>query len=346
MKAIAFYLPQFHATPENDLWWGQGFTEWTNVTSAVPYFAGHYQPHVPHESVGYYDLSRPEDLVRQHRQAYRYGVSAFCYYYYNFNGKTLLEEPLRIMNGDDSLQNEFCLCWANEDWTRAWYGQKKEVLLGQNYSPDHALSFIKAVTPYLKNPRYLRVDNKPLLLVYRPEHNPICLEYSSIWRTYAREFSDQLGFEDFYLVGVEALTHGVPPETYGFDAALEFAPDWTQTRLLSGPDERPRRFDYKATVQNMIAKPDPDYTRFRCIFPGWDNTPRYKQAGVLFDNNSMGVFKYFAEFAVDYTRRKLPDSAQFVFINAWNEWGEGCHLEPDEKHGFLPLQIVRQAFTG
>ena len=337
MEIVAFYLPQFHAIAENDLWWGQGFTEWDNVRAATPCFEGHYQPHIPHSSLGYYDLSDPETIERQHRLALRYGVGAFCYYYYNFSGHTLLETPLRLILQNSRISNRFCLCWANQDWTRVWYGQNKEVLIRQEYSRENAIRIFHGVEPYLTDKRNIRIAGKPLFLVYDPESNPLMREYSEIWR----ERAAQSGLGDLFLVNVEALCQRVHPAQYGFDAAVEFAPDWVQAVMTSQHGQYPRHYDYQATVRNMLLKEQVPYKRMRCVFPGWDNTPRYKKVGIVFKNSSLGIFRYALENALEYTRRYLPEEMQYVFINAWNEWGEGCHLEPDERYGFSTLQIVR-----
>ena len=342
VEPIAFYLPQFHEIEENNQWWGQGFTEWDNVRGATPAYAGHYQPHVPHKTVGYYNLLDDAFLVQQHQQAYRYGVKNFCYYYYNFDGKTLLEKPLRSIISLPDINNKFCLCWANGNWTRAWYGQTKQVLIGQRYSAAHARQFMADITDYITHPRYITIGGKPMLLVYRPELVEDCKRYSEIWR----EQAHTLGLPGLFLVAVEALHHDVPPQEYGFDAALEFAPDWRMTKLISPPEEKPRIFDYLSTITSMMHKPVPPYTRFRAVFPSWDNTARYKSNAVLFENTSLEAFQLFMESSIAYTKQHLPEDAQYFFINAWNEWGEGCHLEPDARHGFGPLQRVQKALLG
>ena len=341
MKALALYLPQYHAIAENDRWWGKGFTEWNNVRSGTPLFAGHHQPHVPHASVGYYDLSDTATIERQHSLALRYGISGFCYYYYNFSGLNPLALPLRLILNNTAIRNEFCLCWANHDWTRTWYGQSKEVLLEQKYSEENARQLFEDVARYFADKRYIRVEGKPLFLVYAPEFNPLMREYAEIWR----EMAVTHGYSGIFLVVVEALMIGVHPDTYGFDAALEFAPDWSCAERISPEDVRPRLLDYQGTVRNMLRKPVPSYPRMRCVFPGWDNTPRYKERGIIFTERSLGAYRFALESAVKYTRENLPESLQHIFINAWNEWGEGCHLEPDEKDGLLPLKITAEALS-
>lgn len=340
MEPIAFYLPQFHAIAENDLWWGKGFTEWDNVKTAIPYFTNHYQPHVPHKNIGYYNLLDQDVVEYQHSLAYNYGVKNFCYYYYNFSGKTLLEKPLKIINENQNIKNNFCLCWANQDWTRIWYGQNKDILIKQEYSIKNAAIIFKDMLEYFLNPRYIKIDNKPLLLTFSPDRNSLINEYSKMWR----EMALNSGFAGIYLIGVEAMSMGTDPVEYGFDAGLEFAPDWSCAVQLSKKGEKPRILDYSATVKNTLKKPVPPYTRLRCVFPGWDNTPRYKQAGIVFSNYSPGAFKYAIDFSIKYTQEYLPQNLHYIFINAWNEWGEGCHIEPDEHKGYLNLKIIRQAF--
>ena len=204
VKPIAFYLPQFHPIPENDQWWGKNFTEWTNVRAARPQFPGHYQPHEPHPSIGWYDLRDRAFLRRQHAMAARYGIHGFCYYFYWFNDHTLLETPLQRIRDDASITLPFCLCWANEAWTRAWYGQSKQVLLANEYTQDTMRGFLQAVLPYLQHQRCIRVDNRPLLLVYRPEDIPQCAEWANMWRDMTR----LAGLPGLYLASVEALSMG------------------------------------------------------------------------------------------------------------------------------------------
>ncbi len=338
VKLIAFYLPQYHPTPENNEWWGENFTEWTNVKNAKPQFENHYQPHIPHETIGYYDLRDKNYLIKQHRIAARYNIFGFCYYYYYFNGKKLLELPLKIIRNTPEIKTSYCLCWANGNWTRAWYGQNKEVLISNEYSTQNAIDFIHNVYPYFTDSRYIKVNEKPLLLVYEPEQIPNILKYSAIWRDYVKS----KGFDDLYLVSVEALTIGANPSEYDFVAAVEFAPDWTKAHQLSIPNNRHRIFDYKETVKNMLSKSEPNYDRFNCIFPGWDNTPRYKKSAITFINNTPGCFKLFASETINKTLKRNPPSNQFLFINAWNEWGEGCHIEPDMQNGYTYLQILKE----
>lgn len=337
-KIIAFYLPQFHPIPENDEWWGKDFTEWDNVRSGVPGFPNHYQPHIPASPLGYYDLRQERVQQMQAAMARRFGIHGFCYYYYWFGGKKLLETPLETMLRSGKPDFPFCLCWANPPWTRAWYGQSKQVLIDQDYSDTSMAKLMQDIGQILSDPRYITVNGRPLFCVYQAEELPESKKTTDVWR----EQAHKLGLAEPYLVRVEALAWDTNPTDLGFDAAIEFAPDWRQLGNLLNPGEQPRRVDYRTVVKNMILKPDPGYKRFRGVFPQWDNTARYKKAAMVVDNASPGVFAYHLETALEYTRQRFEGDEQLIFVNAWNEWGEGCHLEPDERNGTSWLEAIRQ----
>ena len=347
IKQIAFYLPQFHAIPENDQWWGEGFTEWTNVTKAQPLFDGHYQPHVPHESIGYYDLSNPDVLVKQSQLAQEYGIYGFCFYHYWFNGKKLLDIPVDNFLNTKSIDFKYCLCWANENWTRAWDGFDKEVLIAQQHSDDDDIAFILDKIPFFQDERYIRIDDKPVLLIYRTELLPDPAKTAKIWR----ETMKEMGIGDIYLVRVESFVSNLDPTLIGFDAAVEFTPDWRnkgfqyKKKILNGVGFT-SVFDYFDTVMKCLTKEEPLYKRFRSVFPSWDNTPRRNDAGTVFDNSYCDLFEFYLRQISLETTNKFREEEQFVFINAWNEWGEGCHLEPDVKNGFALLEICRRNSVG
>ncbi|MBN2707237.1 MAG: glycoside hydrolase family 99-like domain-containing protein, partial [Deltaproteobacteria bacterium] len=220
-RLLAFYLPQFHEIPENNAWWGQGFTEWTNVRSARPRFPGHAQPKLP-AGENYYDLARPEVLREQARLAREHGISGFIFYHYWFKGRRLLQTPLANLLADQDCNLSFALCWANESWTRRWDGREDEVLIRQEYSQDDDLEHIRALLPVFRDQRYIKIADRPLLLLYRSEQLPNAAATAALWRREARA----AGFPDLFLLRVESLTHGFDPADHGCDGAVEFAPDW------------------------------------------------------------------------------------------------------------------------
>jgi polysaccharide pyruvyl transferase CsaB len=341
VRAIAFYLPQYHAIPENDQWWGKGFTEWTNVLKAKPYFEGHYQPHVPAE-LGYYDLSIPEVRHAQADLARKYGIYGFCYYHYWFNGKRLLHEPLDAIFASGEPDFPFCICWANEDWTRAWDGRSGEILISQNYSNEDDLEHISFLARFFNDKRYIRIDEKPLFLVYRANRMPDPARTTHIWREEARK----KGIGELYLCRVESFPdEHTDPRSIGFDGAVEFQPDWTN---LGSPLPLPLNhsvYGYEDVVKQMLQKESPPYTRFPCVMPSWDNSARRQKDAFIFTGSNPDLYERWLEGVVQRTGDNKPDE-RIVFINAWNEWGEGNHLEPDEKYGRSYLEATRRVVLG
>ncbi|HJA78973.1 MAG TPA: glycoside hydrolase family 99-like domain-containing protein [Candidatus Desulfovibrio intestinavium] len=335
MKCLAFYLPQFHAIPENDAVYGKGFTEWDNVRAARPLFPGHEQPQAPHPRLGWYNLLDGAFLERQHALAHEFGVTGFCYYYYNMAGKRLLEKPLERILANRHIRNEFCLCWAHVSWFNNRQGPGA-VFLPQTYDAAQARQLAEDVLTYFEHPRHIRINGRPLFLFWAPERLPLVNVYADM----LREAAHRRGFPGVFLMGVEAYAASLPQQ-WGLDAMLEFAPDWRPENQVSAPDERPRRMDYARTLTFMRQKPVPPYLRLRSTFPGWDNTPRRGASGMVCTGTSVELFRRSLIFLTEYTRRILPPELQYVFINAWNEWGEGCHIEPDARHGFAHLQAVR-----
>ena len=343
-RVLAFYLPQFHPIPENDAWWGTGFTEWTNVVRGVPRFPGHYQPHLPGE-LGFYDLRDGAVIHRQIELAKLYGIAGFVFYFYWFGGRRLLEAPLLTYLHDDRLDLPFCLCWANESWTRRWDGREQDVLLEQRHSPDDDLRFIAYIAKYLRDPRYLRVRGRPLLIVYRPELLPDPEATAKRWRSWCREH----GIGDLYLAYTLSFESRTPTE-YGMDAALEFppnnsaAPEITAQVPQLDPAFRGKVFDWSVFPQRSREYAEPGFPLFRGVATTWDNEARRAGRGAVFAGASPEGYREWLENAVhDSVRRIEAPSERLIFINAWNEWAEGAHLEPDRRYGYAFLQATRDA---
>lgn len=335
MQAVAFYLPQFHVIPENEQIYGKGFTEWDNVRNARPLFSGHYQPHVPHKTLGYYDLTDEKFLVFQHELAYGMGVQAFCYYYYNFVGRRVLEKPLDIINNNKSIKNNFCLCWDPGSWRNN--RKNKDVFIESVFSVEAAKLIFKDLLRYFENPRHICIDGKPMFNIFAPERNPMMAQYADIWREEAHKH----GLPGIWLGGVAAYL-GFDPSWVGLDGAIEFAPAWNEEALISAPGENPRRYDYSVSLRCLLSRELPDYTKLRCAFPAWDNTPRRGRNGISTVGVNVELYKTHLDCLAEYTKHYLPPQLQYIFINAWNEWGEGAHLEPDERDGYDYLLATKE----
>jgi GT2 family glycosyltransferase len=347
VRLIAFYLPQYHPIAENDTWWGEGFTEWTRVVEARPSFHGHHQPQLP-AALGFYDLRLPEAREAQARLARRYGIHGFCYYHYWFNGKRLLERPFAEVLASGGPDFPFCLCWANENWTRRWDGLSKDVLMAQHHSPEDDRAFIRDLLPALRDPRYIRVNGRPLLLVYLTQKLPNPAATAAIWR----EEAAAAGLPGLYLCRVESFQDPTPapsPEAIGFDAACGFPPHRIQLvpprSAVSGLDPGfcGVLYDYTEAARECAARPQPPYRRFHGVMPSWDNTARTGPRARIAVNSSPEAYRAWLEAVVSRTRREHSGDERLVFINAWNEWGEGCHLEPDSVHGYAWLEATGAA---
>lgn len=339
---VAFYLPQFHPIPENDAWWGEGFTEWHNVTRALPQFEGHQQPRLPGE-LGFYDLRLADTMRRQMQLAREYGIGAFCSYFYWFGGKTLLEAPLQQWLADPTLDLPLCLCWANENWSRRWDGRADDILIGQQHSPADDLAFIEHVAHYLVDPRYLRVGGKPLLLVYRPGLLPDPKATAARWRAWCLAN----GIGEIRLAYVQSFDR-VDPRAIGFDAAVEFPPNNTTPALITArqrllnPDFRGDVHDWRELARQSMAQPDPAYPRYPGVNPGWDNEPRRSGGGRAFVHAAPRGYRDWLRHAIAAAQRRFPVQP-LVFVNAWNEWAEGAVLEPDSRLGHAWLEATRTA---
>ncbi|PYT86766.1 MAG: glycosyl hydrolase, partial [Acidobacteria bacterium] len=352
-------LPQFHPIPENDAWWGKGFTEWTNVVKAKPLFRGHYQPHLP-AGLGFYDLRLPEVRQAQVDLAREYGLYGFCYYHYWFNGKRLLHRPFDEVLASGNPDFPFCLCWANENWTRIWDGGDSEVLMKQTYSEEDDLAHIRWLAHAFADSRYIRVENKPLFIIYRAHKLPDLLKTTTVWREECR----RLGIGEVFLCRIDTASDTVLPSEAGLDAAVEFQPDWGSLGPVLGSRHRKRfhlddwRFflrrkllgddtrvyDYSELVETMSRRPLPPYPRFPCVTPSWDNSPRRRSGATVFLGSTPELFERW--LTATLSRAVASDNRPpILFMNAWNEWGEGNHLEPDQQHGRSYLEAVRGAVS-
>lgn len=368
-RIIAFYLPQYHPIPENDEWWGKGFTDWSNVVRGKPRFVGHYQPHLPAD-LGFYDLRQEETRIAQAELASEYGISGFCYHHYWFNGKMLLERPFNEVLSSGKPDFPFCLCWANENWTRRWDGLEKEILMEQNYDEYNPQEHMQWLGKAFSDKRYIRINERPLFLIYNTAGIPDTANKIITWRRLVKE----KGFPDLYLCAVKSIHNKLNDDeiiNLGFDAIVEFMPPHyfelprrevltlpkyiiysiinkliTILRLEGKLKKLPVTsvYSYKAMVNKIIKKPKSAYKTFYCVIPGWDNSPRTKNS-VVIQNNDSEIYKKWFEKTFEKIMNNSPEE-QIVFINAWNEWAEGCHLEPDLRNGrkFLDatLQVVNK----
>lgn len=346
VRTLAFYLPQFHPTPQNNEWWGEGFTEWHNVGGATPLFGGHLQPRRP-TTLGYYDLRLPEAVNAQFALARRYGIDGFCYYYYWFEGKRILERPLDDLVAGRTGPFPFCICWANEDWTRAWDGATGEVLAAQNHSPEGDFKFIQDVAPMLRHPDYIRVDGKPMVLVYRADKLATPAATVERWREWCR----QEGIGELHLCAVQSFGFH-DPRPLGFDAAVEFPPHCPWDRYPEPPylkqlDNLPglvdgfagKVYDYQAFAKAAMARPREPFTLHRTAMVAWDNTARRGKTAAVYHHFSTETF---ANWVLANARRAATEQVDAVcFVNAWNEWAEGSVMEPDTIFGHQILEDTR-----
>jgi hypothetical protein len=352
---IAFHLPQFHPIPENDTWWGPGFTEWTNVAAARPLFPGHEQPDLPGE-LGFYDLRLRETRLRQLDLAKGHGVGAFCYYHYWFSGHRLLGRPIDDLLADLDLDQPFALCWANESWTRRWDGKDHKVLMEQRYDDDDFRQHGRWLASVFSDMRYLRFNRRPVFLVYRALRFPDPKRSTDILRD---EVTRQ-GIPEPYLVRVESHPDEVgDPAEVGFDAAVAFQPSW---RLISARAREHRRtlwqrpldayclvrhraniWLYDELYEAVKAEPPAAYLRFPTVTTGWDNTPRRKKGAFLLRHSTPERYETWLRHAI--AAAPEIDGRRVVFVNAWNEWAEGCHLEPSRRWGRAYLEAHRRAVS-
>lgn len=351
VRVLSYYLPQFHPIPENDRWHGAGFTEWTKVRAANPLFQGHYQQHIPHSDIGYYTLDSSQVLREQADMMRKAGIHGQVFYHYWFSGKLILEHPAQMLLENADIEMPFCFCWANENWTRRWDGNEDDILLKQTYSMEDARAFIRYLIPFFRDERHIRIDGRPLLLVYRPTNIPNIGEYLATWAVEC----EAAGLRKPFVAAV--LTRGaIDPDDFGMDAGVErVLHDWTDGNVADiaadlvpyRPLEEARILPYRE-VAGFYRKPGgrKPFTYFRSLVPNWDNSARYGAAGYLLHESTPQAFQEWLEEAVQYTEATLPQHRQFILINAWNEWAEGAHLEPDSRFGYSYLNSVGRALSG
>jgi hypothetical protein len=346
IRAIAFYLPQYHPIPENDQWWGKGFTEWTNVAKAKPLFKGHYQPHVPSD-LGFYDLRLPGVREAQAAMAQQYGIEGFCYYHYWFGGgRRLLERPFNEVLNSGRPDFPFCLCWANESWSGIWHGSPDRVLMKQEYpgEADERAHFEFLLTAF-RDKRYITVDGKPLFVIYSPKQLPEPRRLTEHLRKQAAD----AGLKGLYLVGME--NEPWKPADHGFDGAtvrnlvnMHSRLGWNPPRhvklwrRLRGRPIRTHRYADALPHLFMPEAAKPDI--FPCVVPNWDNTPRSGLQGVVLHGSTPELFRQQLRRAVEQVLPKPPEK-RLIFLKSWNEWAEGNHLEPDQRFADSYLRVLK-----
>lgn len=370
INVIAFYLPQFHAIPENDKAYGKGFTEWTNVKKALPLFEGHNQPRVPLNG-NYYNLLNSGVLKSQTELAKKYGIFGFCYYHYWFSGKKLLEKPIENMLADKSVDMPYCLCWANENWTRKWDGGNNEVIAKQKYGDEKEWQqHLKYLVDFFKDERYIKIEGKPLFIFYKP----LLMKNYVKWVKYFREHIKEYGFEGIVLAVQDPQYYLECGDRNLFDYYIAFEPNYTDSEfgykkrglfkklvfmILENIwlGDKIKDFlkkiknvvmckkqlsvrDYDADIQVITDRNEEDTRFVYGMFTDWDNTPRNKNGRMYLGSTP----QKFGDACLKICKKiKNENRLNCLFINAWNEWAEGAYLEPDEKNGYAYLENLKEA---
>ena len=352
-RIIAIHLPQFYPFKENDEWWGKGFTEWRNVTKAKPRFLGHYQPHLPAD-LGFYDLRLKECRQAQIDLAKQYGIYGFCYYHYWFNGKLIMEKPVEAMLNNKDEDFPFMFCWANENWSRNWEGGFNKILIEQKYSDEDDLKHFYYLLPFFQDDRYIRVDGKPVFCIYKTSLFPNIERTISLWQNEAQKYDFQLYICRFESGGFWGKKYMTP----SINAAIEFQPHnmgeyahyknllYKTYKLLFHKEKFNQIISYPGYIKYQCKQPMfKEYKRFPCIFPSWDNSPRRNNRPFLaFTNANPKSFELWFDHVYN-TFQPFSNEENFIFINAWNEWAEGNHLEPDLKYGRGFLEAIQKVIT-
>jgi lipopolysaccharide biosynthesis protein len=341
VRPIAFYLPQFHPVPENDEWWGKGFTEWTNTANAKPLFEGHYQPHVPAD-LGFYDLRLPEARAAQARLAAAYGIEGFCYYHYWFgNGRRMLERPFEEVLSSGAPDFPFCLCWANSSWTGVWHNAPEKMLVEQIYpgEADEVAHFQWALRAF-RDARYITVDGWPVFVVFEPEGLPDAKAFVARWRRLAVE----AGLPGLHLLGIRHHMLDWNPNDFGLDGVIDMRMPLYNRAWLTA-QSRNQVLDHRELAAFEVTEPSAEFDNHPCVGPGWDNTPRLGLRGIVYRHSSPELFGSTVRRAVRALGHR-PPARQFLFLKAWNEWAEGNHLEPDLRYGHGWLEALRDGLAG
>lgn len=354
-KLIAFYLPQYHPFPENDKAWGKGFTEWTNVAIGKPRFVGHQQPVLP-SALGFYDLRVDQTIKDQIDLAKQHGVYGFCFYYYWFSGKKIMDTPLNSFLGHKEWDFNFTICWANENWTKRWDGRDQDVIIGQKYKKDDPLKFIEDVAPILNDKRYIHKDGRPVLVVYRASELKQPMEYVRVWRRYFKEKYNK----ELYLVSSMGFEIGNPKD-YGFDTGIDFAPQTTLFKEDSFPNNTfpyvkdgikliDQKFNgsivsYRDIALNSKINNYFDFPVIKSIPPSWDNDARKKGAGFIMHASNPDLYGAWLDSVLNQDFDTLKHDKSFIFINAWNEWAEGAVLEPSMHLGYANLNRTTEVIA-
>lgn len=341
---VAYYLPQFHSIPENDSWWGPGYTEWTTIAAHQKQFPTHDAPNMPAD-LGFYDLRVTESRAKQADLARQYGIYGFCYHFYWFGGKTLLEEPLNRMLKDGQPDLPYCLCWANEPWTRHWDGSDSDVLAEQPHDAETDVHILDDIERHFLSDRYIKIDGKPLLVVYRMD----IMKNPREWTERMREEVCRRGWPGIYICGASTFAN-TDTRIHGCDLSVEFPPHNIAAQPLSPKtlgatdDFVGKIYDYSDLVLRELTRPARPYPLIPAVMPRWDNTPRKAESGHVFHGATPALFEVWLRHALSAAASQLPEMP-FVFINSWNEWGEGAHLEPDRRYGRSFLEAVRRSVS-
>lgn len=347
-KLLAYYLPQFHRVSANDAWWGKGFTDWTNLGRALPRFVGHRQPRVPRD-LGYYSLDDPQTLKRQIDMARQAGLAGFVFYYYWFNRQRLLEKPLEQFIADKTLDFSFCVMWANENWTRRWDGLEREVLIAQEYLEEDDEALVASFARLFADTRYIRIEGRPLLMIYRLRLIPNAVERLRKWRDLFKKNHNETPL----IIMAQSMGDDYDPTPYELDGAVEFPPHKLSQQTarinedleLLDPEFSATVHDYAALAETSLKLPVPDYPLIKAIVPGWDNDPRREGKGLALHHVTPEIYQHWLENLIEYTKKNKFYGERIVCINAWNEWAEGAFLEPDLHAGAAFLNATSRAVS-